>query len=73
MRQMICKCPKGHNVWTLTEERTREKQPAHEVLCPVCKTFIAGLERDGYLKITATCEDSIEEGPNPFFPGRGTR
>lgn len=67
MQRIICECGKG---WTIRLERTREKQPAHEIRCEDCGVFITGLERDDYQKITAIRDDGIEEGPNPFYPSR---
>ena len=72
MQRMICRCGRG---WTIRFERTREKQPAHEIRCEDCGTLIAGLERDDYQKITVISDDDdqIEEGPNPFYPSRHQR
>ena len=67
MQRMICGCGKG---WTIKFERTREKQSAHEIRCGDCGVFIAGLERDGCMKITASRDDEPEEGPSLFYPSR---
>lgn len=70
MQQKTCGCGKA---WTITYERTRDQQAAHEITCPDCGIHIAGLEKASFMKLTATREDEIEEGPNVFFPRRAAR
>jgi len=69
MQQVRCKCG---TVWNVEAQRTTEKQRAWEFRCPDCDEHIAGLEGDGFQKITVSGADleEVEQSVNPFFGQR---
>jgi hypothetical protein len=62
-------------MWNVEFQRTTEKQRAWEFRCPDCDEHVAGLERDGFQKITVRRADfdEVPESENLFFPARTRR
>jgi hypothetical protein len=72
MQQVTCSCG---TVWNVEFERSIEKQPAWEFRCPDCDEHIAGLERDGFQKISVSPADleTVEQSVNLFFGEQSRR